>query len=254
MTQGQRNDTSAVLSSACVDPVSERSGRVEDSRRYRLNERPLKFGARKFRNARRELTRIGRGVTIRRVRGSFASSGRRWLWLFPATYAVHVLEEGLTGERFYRWIGHASGRVLDPPSFWLVNGVLWALMVIVIVCARKRVELGWIMATVLGTVAVVNGVGHAVGTAMVRSYSPGLVSGVLLWVPLGSWTLWHSRRAISGPSSTTFHIRARRRPSSTAPSVLATPSAPPGHRDDDRPFELPVGKPFRTARLYAIGH
>jgi hypothetical protein len=111
---------------------------------------------------------------------------------------VHVLEEGLAGERFYRWIGHTSGRVLDPASFWLVNGVLWALMVIVSVGVRKRVDLGWIIATVLGTVVVVNGVGHAVGTVMVRSYSPGLVSGVLLWVPLGSWTLWHSRRAIPG--------------------------------------------------------
>ena len=30
-----------------------------------------------------------------------ALSGR-WIWLFPASYAVHIAEEGLAGERFYR--------------------------------------------------------------------------------------------------------------------------------------------------------
>jgi hypothetical protein len=24
----------------------------------------------------------------------------RWLWLFPASYAVHIAEEGLAGEHF----------------------------------------------------------------------------------------------------------------------------------------------------------
>jgi hypothetical protein len=27
-----------------------------------------------------------------------------WLWLFPITYAIHIAEEGLAGERFHHWI------------------------------------------------------------------------------------------------------------------------------------------------------
>jgi hypothetical protein len=33
----------------------------------------------------------------------------RWLWLFPAAYAVHIVEEGLAGEHFL---------LLDPPGDW----------------------------------------------------------------------------------------------------------------------------------------
>ena len=28
-----------------------------------------------------------------------------WIWLFPATYVLHLLEESLAGERFYSWTG-----------------------------------------------------------------------------------------------------------------------------------------------------
>jgi hypothetical protein len=38
----------------------------------------------------------------------------RWLWLFPTSYALHIAEEGLAGERFYRWIGRVTGREVSP--------------------------------------------------------------------------------------------------------------------------------------------
>jgi hypothetical protein len=60
---GQRNDTAAPLSSACVEPLREHAGHVQSSRRDRLNDCLLKFGVRRFRNAQRQLTRIRRGTT-----------------------------------------------------------------------------------------------------------------------------------------------------------------------------------------------
>ena len=112
-----------------------------------------------------------------------------WLWLFPATYAVHVLEEGFAGERFYRWIRHASGRTLAPDVFWAANGALWLMMVVAVLVARSNTTLGWI-STALGTLVAVNGAGHIVGTLLTRKYSPGLVSGAILWLPLGVSALW----------------------------------------------------------------
>jgi hypothetical protein len=41
----------------------------------------------------------------------------RWQWLFPASYAVHIAEEGLAGERFYRWIHRVVGREIGPHAF-----------------------------------------------------------------------------------------------------------------------------------------
>ena len=37
----------------------------------------------------------------------------------------------------------------------------------------------------LGTITAVNGIGHLAGSVVTRSYSPGAVSGVGMWVPLG---------------------------------------------------------------------
>ncbi len=45
----------------------------------------------------------------------------RWLWLFPASYAIHIDEKGLAGERFYRWIGRVTGREIGPGIFADVN-------------------------------------------------------------------------------------------------------------------------------------
>ena len=52
-----------------------------------------------------------------------------WLWLFPATYAVHIAEEGLAGQRFYRWIQRiplvrALGVQISGSSFLVVNARL----------------------------------------------------------------------------------------------------------------------------------
>jgi len=46
--------------------------------------------------------------------GQAAALHDRWLRLFPASYALHITEEGLAGERFYRWIGRVTGRQISP--------------------------------------------------------------------------------------------------------------------------------------------
>jgi len=125
-----------------------------------------------------------------------------WLWLFPASYAVHVLEEGLAGERFHRWIRHATGRTLNPGAFWAVNGVLWAMMVGAVLAARNHGALDWIV-TALGTLVAVNGAGHIVGTLFTGTYSPGLFTGGLLWLPLGLSVLWKAWQAGSRVSFAT---------------------------------------------------
>jgi hypothetical protein len=53
--------------------------------------------------------------------GQAAALRGRWLWLFPASYAVHIAEEGPAGERFYRWISRVTGRQISPGVFAGVN-------------------------------------------------------------------------------------------------------------------------------------
>ena len=49
--------------------------------------------------------------------GQTAALCGRWLWLFPASYALHIAEEGLAGQRFCRWIGRVTGREVSPGVF-----------------------------------------------------------------------------------------------------------------------------------------
>ena len=43
-----------------------------------------------------------------------------------------------------------------------------------------------------GTITAVNGIGHLAGSAVTRSYSPGTVSGVGVWAPLGLYAVARS--------------------------------------------------------------
>ncbi len=131
-----------------------------------------------------------------------ASSGEQpaalrgqWLWLFPASYAVHVAEEGLAGEGFYRWIRRVIGRELSPAAFAALNLALGAAMAAAIRRAQQHDDALWVVPA-LGTITTMNGAGHLAGSLATRSYSPGAVSGLTLWVPLGLHALARSRRLL----------------------------------------------------------
>ena len=115
-----------------------------------------------------------------------------WLWLFPVTYAVHIAEEGLAGERFYRWIHRVLGREFSGCVFITLN-----LLYLSAMCAAVRRVQGhrsaWLVPA-LGVITTANGIGHLVGSIATRSYSPGLVSGTTIWMPLGMLALQRSRR------------------------------------------------------------
>ena len=119
----------------------------------------------------------------------------RWLWLFPATYAVHIAEECLAGEGFQRWIRRVVGREIEPATFVAANLALEAAMMGVVRRATHGDGASW-AAPALGLVAATNGLGHVAGSVATRSYSPGAVSGICLWVPLGATSMLRSRRAL----------------------------------------------------------
>ena len=121
-------------------------------------------------------------------------TGRR-LWLFPAIFAVHVVEEGLAGEGFGRWIRRLSGREVGTATFFAVNAAFEGAMVAAVHRATRRDGAAWV-APALGLIGAANGLGHLAGSVATRSYSPGAVSGAGLWAPLGLVALRRSRRAL----------------------------------------------------------
>ena len=64
--------------------------------------------------------------------------------------------------------------------------------------AASQAGYGW-LTPALGVLVAVNGLGHLAGSLVTRSYSPGLVSGLLLWLPLGVFAIAVGYRTL--PSS-----------------------------------------------------
>ena len=122
---------------------------------------------------------------------------RLLLWLFPVAYAAHIVEELAGGFRF--WVARLAGAPLPLPAFLAINTVAFVLLVAGIRAAIRREEHGWI-AVAVATVVVINGVLHLLGTLVTQAYSPGLVTGIVLYMPLGTLTLiraWDQAPAVT---------------------------------------------------------
>jgi hypothetical protein len=116
-----------------------------------------------------------------------------WIWLFPITYCLHISEEYWGGEGFPRWISRVAGAHLSEKAFLGLNCIGILLMTAGLVLLRRGLRWRWTLST-LGAVVLLNGSLHLAGSIITRSYSPGLITGLLVWDPLGGATLWFEWR------------------------------------------------------------
>ncbi|HEV7905108.1 MAG TPA: HXXEE domain-containing protein [Pyrinomonadaceae bacterium] len=121
---------------------------------------------------------------------------RAWGWLFPATYALHILEEWRCGETFTVWIARLTGVESALGEFLLWNSVALLLMSASIALTIRFKSLGWLLLA-YGTAFLLNTLSHLSASFYTNSYSPGLVSSLLLWLPLGALTLLRFRKTLS---------------------------------------------------------
>ena len=117
-------------------------------------------------------------------------------WLFPVTYGVHIVEERRGGEGFPAWFSRVTGTELSVERFLALNAYALAGMTLGVVLAAFFRQMRWLLVG-FGAVVLVNGLAHLAASAATRSYSPGAVSGALLWLPLGAWTLAAGRKNLS---------------------------------------------------------
>ena len=113
---------------------------------------------------------------------------QRWIWLFPLTYLIHITEEYYGGEGFYRWIDRLTGAHFTARDFIVLNAIAWCVMVAALglVAASSRFRF---LLVAFGCVVLLNAFLHLTFSILTRSYSPGVVSGLLFWVPLGAYTV-----------------------------------------------------------------
>jgi Protein of unknown function with HXXEE motif len=116
------------------------------------------------------------------------------VWLFPSTYVIHLGEEYLAAGGFPLWAERTLAIRFSNAEF-----TAWSTLALGLMCLG-----GWLVSrdpkfrfieialavAVLGNVAV-----HLFASILTWTYSPGLVSGVLIWIPLGALRLQRARRA-----------------------------------------------------------
>lgn len=120
---------------------------------------------------------------------------RWWPLLLPFAYALHVGEEWWGGEGVFVWTERVFGEQLSPLRFVVLNAVIWPLFAALTVLAIRHAAYEWFLVT-FATLVVVNALLHVLGTVVFGSYSPGLVTGLLLYVPVGSLILVGGRRKL----------------------------------------------------------
>ncbi len=124
----------------------------------------------------------------------------KWGWLFPATYALHILEEFGGGEGFAAWMARVAGVELEARQFLVWNALALLLMALGVVLAARFRHLRWILLA-YGVAFLLNALSHLAATLYTATYSPGLISGLLLWLPLGAHALLRYRPTLSRRSA-----------------------------------------------------
>ena len=118
-----------------------------------------------------------------------------WSWLFPTTYLFHIAEEYWGGEGYSAYLLRLRGIQLSPTRFLVVQAIGLALMTVGIILAR-RLRFPNLLTVILGTVVLVNGVTHTIVSLVYAEYVPGLITSIVLWIPLGVATLMKFRRTM----------------------------------------------------------
>ncbi len=116
------------------------------------------------------------------------SSVTLWSWLFPLTYIIHIGEEFYGGEGYPAYLKRLRGVEMSSTKFLVGQAIGLALIVVGILIAR-RLSFPRQLLVILGTVVLINGLSHLVTSSYYREYGPGLISGVLIWIPFGLATL-----------------------------------------------------------------
>ena len=110
------------------------------------------------------------------------------VWLFTPAYAAHLAEEFWGGPGFPAWFARVAGAPLPVSAFAAINAVAFILLLVGSAIAVRREQQGWIVIAI-ATVVTVNALLHVVGSVVTGSYSPGLLTGIVFYLPLGQLVL-----------------------------------------------------------------
>ena len=127
---------------------------------------------------------------------SIGNAAPRWVALLPLAYVAHLCEEWWGGPGFSAWVQAVLGAEVSPTRFILINAIAFPLFTIGTILAIRSRRYSWFAAT-LSALLLLNGALHLLASVGFATYSPGTVTGVLLYLPLGYLVLRHMQFILS---------------------------------------------------------
>jgi hypothetical protein len=100
----------------------------------------------------------------------------------PVAYLIHLAEEWFGG--FSEWTRITLGNEVSQGRFILINAIAFLVIAVGIVTAFRHKPFAWFSISI-ATLFVLNGILHLLATLMSGVYSPGTISGILAYIPLG---------------------------------------------------------------------
>lgn len=134
-------------------------------------------------------------------RSTLPSSTRLVIALLPAAFGAHLAEEWFGG--FSQWTATALGNEVRPDRFLLINLVALPIFTGCAIAALRTDKAAWLAAS-LATLFGLNGALHLLATLAFGQYSPGTVTGTVLYIPLAVVVL----RSLSGRLAAALFFRA----------------------------------------------
>ena len=111
------------------------------------------------------------------------------LWIATAAYGFHMVEE--TVYNWHGWVRRVLKLQAEWSEFYMVNGVVFVLG---LSCAM----VGWRLpafALAFPAFMLVNAIlFHILPTIVTRIFSPGVITAVVLFLPVGTWAYWGALR------------------------------------------------------------
>ena len=118
-----------------------------------------------------------------------------WIIFLPISFLAHIAEEWWGGPGFPAWTQNTLGVAVSPTRLILMNGSGLLLMTLSVIAALREPRTAW-LAAAFAAMITVNGLLHAIATGAYSVYSPGTITGLLVFVPVGSLTLWSMSRCL----------------------------------------------------------
>jgi hypothetical protein len=118
---------------------------------------------------------------------------KRWSWLFPFIFFLHILEEYFGG--FHLWISGITGKEPSISQFLIINILCLLIMIAGIISAMRAAYFRG-LAVAFAVAVVINSFAHFIAGIVTATYSPGVFTGMLLWLPAGVYTIYLANKAL----------------------------------------------------------